>query len=42
MRRAFDQVYDTAHDHDVSLRIGAYVMAIRKVADALQMRGIYA
>jgi glutamate dehydrogenase (NAD(P)+) len=42
MRRAFDQVYDTAQQHDVSLRIGAYVMAIRKVADALQMRGIYA
>lgn len=42
MRRAFDQVYDTAQEHDVSLRIGAYVMAIRKVADALQMRGIYA
>jgi glutamate dehydrogenase (NAD(P)+) len=42
MRRAFNQVYETAQDHDVSLRIGAYVMAIRKVADALQMRGIYA
>jgi glutamate dehydrogenase (NAD(P)+) len=42
MRRAFNQVYETAQHHDVSLRIGAYVMAIRKVADALQMRGIYA
>ncbi len=42
MHRAFDAVYETARQYDVSLRIGAYVMAIRKVADALQMRGIYA
>jgi glutamate dehydrogenase (NAD(P)+) len=42
MRRAFERVYETAQEHDVSLRIGAYVMAIRKVANALQMRGIYA
>ena len=42
MRQAFENVYDTASQHDVSLRIGAYVMAIRKVADALRTRGIYA
>ena len=28
--------------YDVSLRIGAYVLAIDKVASALRMRGIYA
>jgi glutamate dehydrogenase (NAD(P)+) len=42
MRRAFDNVYATAQTHDTSLRIGAYVMSIRKVADALELRGIYA
>jgi glutamate dehydrogenase (NAD(P)+) len=42
MRDAFDKVYETAEEHDVSLRIGAYVMGVRKVAEALQMRGIYA
>ncbi len=42
MREAFDRVFATAQKHDVSLRIGAYVMAVRKVADALRMRGIYA
>mgnify|MGYP006282215035 CR=1 FL=1 len=42
MREAFDRVYATSQKHEVSLRIGAYVMAVRKVADALRMRGIYA
>lgn len=42
MRAAFDTVFDTANKHDVSLRIGAYVMSIDKVASALKMRGIYA
>ncbi|WP_022835528.1 Glu/Leu/Phe/Val family dehydrogenase [Salisaeta longa] len=42
MTRAFDGVFETAETHDVSLRIGAYVMSIRKVAEALRIRGIYA
>ena len=42
MKDAFEKVYKTAETHDVSLRIGAYVMGVRKVAEALQMRGIYA
>ena len=42
MRNAFDNVYTAAQQYDVSLRIGAYVMAIDKVASALRMRGIYA
>jgi len=41
MRRAFDKVYATADEHDVSLRIGAYVLGVRRVAEALRMRGIY-
>jgi glutamate dehydrogenase (NAD(P)+) len=42
MRSAFDQVYEAAERYDVSLRSGAYVIAIDKVATALRMRGIYA
>lgn len=42
MRKAFDNVYATAVEHDVSLRIGAYVLGVRRVAEALRMRGIYA
>jgi len=42
MEDAFQKVYQTAEKHEVSLRIGAYVMGVRKVAEALRMRGIYA
>jgi glutamate dehydrogenase (NAD(P)+) len=42
MEAAFEHVYTTATQHNVSLRIGAYVLAIDKVASALRMRGIYA
>ncbi len=42
MRAAFDRVYDAAERYDTSMRIGAYVIAIEKVAGALKMRGIYA
>ncbi len=42
MSEAFDSVFDASQKYDVTLRIGAYVLAIRKVADALKMRGIYA
>jgi glutamate dehydrogenase (NAD(P)+) len=41
MRSAFDSVYDVAQKYDVSLRIGAYVMSVEKVATALRLRGIY-
>ncbi len=41
MRTAFDQVYETAGRHKVSLRIGAYILAIDKVAKTLKVRGIY-
>jgi glutamate dehydrogenase (NAD(P)+) len=42
MRDAFDQVYDASQKHDVAMRIGAYIIAIEKVAGAVRMRGIYA
>ena len=42
MRAAFDRVYDASERYETSMRIGAYVIAIEKVAGALRMRGIYA
>ena len=42
IRAAFEKVYAAAQQYEVSLRIGAYVLAIDKVASALRMRGIYA
>jgi glutamate dehydrogenase (NAD) (EC 1.4.1.2) len=42
MGEAFDKVYTAADKYDVSLRIAAYVVGIRRVAEALRMRGIYA
>jgi glutamate dehydrogenase (NAD(P)+) len=42
MRTSFEAVYDSAMQHNVTLRIGAYVLAIDKVAKTLKTRGIYA
>ncbi len=42
MRTAFDTVYTTAEQYKVTLRIGAYILAIDKVARTLKVRGIYA
>jgi glutamate dehydrogenase (NAD(P)+) len=42
MRMAFENVYDASLKYDVSMRIGAYVLAVDKVASALRVRGIYA
>jgi glutamate dehydrogenase (NAD(P)+) len=42
MDEAFTNVYKTAAKYDVPLRIGAYILAIDKVAKTLKMRGIYA
>jgi len=41
MRSAFNTVYETSQKHNESLRIGAYILAIDKVATALKLRGIY-
>ncbi len=42
MTAAFHSVYETAEHYKVSLRIGAYILAIDKVAKTLKVRGIYA
>ncbi|MEK7749145.1 MAG: Glu/Leu/Phe/Val dehydrogenase, partial [Bacteroidota bacterium] len=41
MKAAFNLVYETAEQYKVTLRIGAYILAIDKVARTLKLRGIY-
>ncbi|MBN1633360.1 MAG: Glu/Leu/Phe/Val dehydrogenase [Ignavibacteria bacterium] len=41
MNEAFENVFITALNHETTLRIGAYIYAIEKVANALKLRGIY-
>jgi len=41
MRASFDAVYHSASKYNTTLRIGAYVLAIDKVAKTLKTRGIY-
>ena len=41
MKQSFDSVYDTSKKYNQSLRIGAYILAIDKVAKTLKTRGIY-
>jgi glutamate dehydrogenase (NAD(P)+) len=41
MKSAFDSVYAASEKHKVSLRLGAYIIAIDKVAQTLLLRGIY-
>ncbi len=42
MHEAFNNVYAASEKYNVPLRIGAYILAIDKVARTLKLRGIYA
>jgi glutamate dehydrogenase (NAD(P)+) len=42
MHDAFNNVFHTAEQYKVSMRLGAYILAIDKVAKTLKVRGIYA
>lgn len=41
MVNAFEQVYTLAEQRQISLRLAAYLLAVRRVADATLIRGIY-
>ncbi|HKR99582.1 MAG TPA: Glu/Leu/Phe/Val dehydrogenase [Candidatus Dormibacteraeota bacterium] len=41
LQRAFVQMVEQAKKHDVSMRLGAYLVAVKRVADATAVRGIY-
>ena len=42
MHRAFSEVADMAAKHKTSLRIGAYMLSVERVAQVYKLRGIYA
>ncbi|HOB41768.1 MAG: Glu/Leu/Phe/Val dehydrogenase [Bacillota bacterium] len=41
MTHSFAEVWDFAHEEDLSLRTGAYILGVKRVADAIKMRGIF-
>jgi glutamate dehydrogenase (NAD(P)+) len=42
MVQAFNDVSAVAEEHKVSLRVAAFMLAIKRVVDAIQLRGVYA
>ena len=42
MVTAFNDVARMAEEHKVSLRVAAFMLAIKRVVDAIQLRGVYA
>ena len=42
MDTAFDEVYETMRQRRVTMRIAAFIVAIQRVAEASEMRGLYA
>jgi len=41
MERSFKEVWDFSHEQGVSLRLGAYMLAVDRVAGAVRARGIF-
>jgi len=41
MKQAFDDVYDISTNRKVDMRIGAYMLAISRVAEVTRLRGIF-
>jgi glutamate dehydrogenase/leucine dehydrogenase len=39
MKQAFEGVYSASLEHNCSMRIGAYCVAIKKVAEVEKLRG---
>lgn len=41
MDQAFQAVWDIAHEKGTTLRTGAYLIAVKRVVDAKNLRGIW-
>ncbi|MGB0429132.1 MAG: Glu/Leu/Phe/Val family dehydrogenase [Bacteroidia bacterium] len=41
MNKAFDEVWETAGKHDVTLRIAAYMVGINRIAQTIKLRGVF-
>jgi glutamate dehydrogenase/leucine dehydrogenase len=42
METAFDEVHATMKKHRCSMRIAAFILAIQRVAETSELRGLYA
>jgi glutamate dehydrogenase/leucine dehydrogenase len=42
MNRSFGEVLAVALEYKTTLRVAAFMLAIRRVADVIQLRGLYA
>jgi glutamate dehydrogenase/leucine dehydrogenase len=40
MTNSFNNVWGFSHEHDVSLRLGTYMLAVEKVASVMRLRGL--
>ncbi len=38
---SFNEVHRTSEDHKIDMRTGAYIVAVKKVAEAIRLRGIF-
>jgi len=41
MMRSLNEVWDYSHEQQVPLRLGAYMLAVHRVAVAIQARGVF-
>jgi glutamate dehydrogenase (NAD(P)+) len=41
MVRSFQEVLEMAKKHQVNMRTGAYLLAVQRVAEAIEIRGIF-
>ena len=41
MTKAFNNVYEMTRKHGVDMRTAAYILAIKRIADAMEVRGIF-
>ncbi|WP_042277649.1 Glu/Leu/Phe/Val family dehydrogenase [[Clostridium] dakarense] len=42
MKKAFEEIWNLAKEYEVDMRTAAYMMSIKRIADAMKMRGWYA
>ena len=41
MKRAFNNVWEEKENHKTTLRMGAYIVALRKITSATKIRGVF-
>ncbi len=42
MNRSFKEVLDISIEHKTTMRVGAFILAIKRIVEVIQMRGLYA